>query len=162
MDLLNDIHKHIMQNSSSDSSPPFRRIDDTAANSESADKHDYEEGIVRGYAVHHPAPSGFVLPNNHANDMDYTINQLADSKTGFINRHKYRTSIYLRISFISFYNSIFYSFKINKKFYQKLSGLYLNQIKKHTLFTQPQLIRKQFGHPLMMISSIITIHNYNK
>lgn len=62
--------------------PPFRRIDESTNNG-SSDKHDYEEGIVRGFAIQHPAPSGFVLPHNHAiNDLNYDIQQLADNKAG--------------------------------------------------------------------------------
>lgn len=80
MDLLNDIQQHILSNSSV-SPPPFRRIDDTMNND--SDKQEYEEGIVRGYAFQHPAPSGFALPNNHVNDLEYNLKQVADSKTGY-------------------------------------------------------------------------------
>lgn len=82
MDLLNDIQQHIKSNSSAPP-PPFRRIDDSMGNDNGSDKQEYEEGIVRGYAFQHPAPSGFVLPNNHANDLEYNLQQVADSKTGY-------------------------------------------------------------------------------
>lgn len=47
--------------------PPFRRIDTTPVNLDNDD----EIGIASGYAIQHPIPSGFVPPQNHANDIDY-------------------------------------------------------------------------------------------
>lgn len=103
MDMLDDIQKHISQNDSSilnlsKTPPPFRRIDDM-----NGDKMDYEEGIVRGYAVQHLSPSGFTLPQNHANDMDIHLQQFADSKAGNMN---FTFASHLKI-FIAFPNFSF-------------------------------------------------------
>lgn len=80
MVLLDDIHKHISANkslnpndstSSTIKTPPFRRIDGESTN----DDTDIEEGIVHGYAIQHAIPSGFVLPNNQANQYDLNFNK---------------------------------------------------------------------------------------
>lgn len=64
--------------------PPFRRIDGESA----GDISDIEEGVVRGFAVQHAIPSGFVLPNNHSNHLhndfdDYYQQNVAGNKAGF-------------------------------------------------------------------------------
>lgn len=64
--------------------PPFRRID-----GEPIPEHgDIEEGVVRGFAIQHAVPSGFVLPNNHSNHLgsdfepDYYQQAVAGNKAG--------------------------------------------------------------------------------
>lgn len=47
--------------------PPFRRIDGSSVSGDN----EYEVGVASGYAIQHPIPSGFVPPQNHANDIDY-------------------------------------------------------------------------------------------
>lgn len=73
--LLDDVYKQIKLNNASDtfldgedthSEPPFRRIDPALASNE----HDEEVGVASGYAIQNPIPSGFVPPQNHANDID--------------------------------------------------------------------------------------------
>lgn len=72
--LLDDVYRQIRANNASTEGggeiprePPFRRIDSGSINNENEE----EIGIASGYAIQHPAPSGFVRPSNHANDIDY-------------------------------------------------------------------------------------------
>lgn len=72
--LLDDVYRQIRANNSTMESggeiphePPFRRIDTASINNDNEE----EVGIASGYAIQHPAPSGFVRPQNHANDIDY-------------------------------------------------------------------------------------------
>lgn len=92
--LLDDIQKQIATDHLSSSTsnatelvktPPFRRIDGEPM----ADHGDIEEGVVRGFAIQHAIPSGFVLPTNHSNhlssdfDTDYLHQAVAGNKAGF-------------------------------------------------------------------------------
>lgn len=69
--LLDDVYKQIRADSSvvkqANGTPPFRRIDGTSMNADS----DVEVGVASGYAIQHAIPSGFVSPQNHANDNDF-------------------------------------------------------------------------------------------
>lgn len=90
MALLDDVYKQIKMNNASNTfldhddvypEPPFRRIDPALANSE----HDEEVGVASGYAIQSPIPSGFVPPQNHANDIDddhYQRYAVAGNKAG--------------------------------------------------------------------------------
>lgn len=81
--MLDDVHRQInsrgrTKNVKGNSS--FRRIDGTTQISDD----EYELGVVKGYAVQHPSPSGFVLPQNHANDFDFESykHAIAGNKAG--------------------------------------------------------------------------------
>lgn len=92
--LLDDIQKQISADMSLNGDgnetyfvkpPPFRRIDGDST----SDIGDIEEGVVRGFAIQHATPSGFVLPNNHSNhlqndfDGEYYQQNVAGNKAGF-------------------------------------------------------------------------------
>lgn len=91
MALLDDVYKQIKVNNASGAflddgedvhpEPPFRRIDPAPASAE----HDEEVGVASGYAIQNPIPSGFVPPQNHANDIDFDNYQrfaVAGNKAG--------------------------------------------------------------------------------
>lgn len=91
--LLDDVYKQIKVNNASGTfwddennpKPPFRRIDPAPISAE----HDEEVGVASGYAIQNPAPSGFVPPQNHANDIDFDNYQrfaVAGNKAGLLNR----------------------------------------------------------------------------
>lgn len=69
--LLDDVYKQIRADSSTmkhaNDTPPFRRIDGTSMHADN----DVEVGVASGYAIQHAIPSGFVPPQNHANDNDF-------------------------------------------------------------------------------------------
>lgn len=65
--------------------PPFRRIDPAPSNTEHEDAEEEEVGVASGFAIQNPIPSGFVPPQNHANDIDYDYYQryaVAGNKAG--------------------------------------------------------------------------------
>lgn len=99
MALLDDVYKQIKVNNASDTfldrddahpEPPFRRIDPASINSENEE----EVGVASGYAIQNPIPSGFVPPQNHANDIDFDHYQryaVAGNKAGlYIRRFHFR------------------------------------------------------------------------
>lgn len=90
--LLDDVYKQIRANNvtaslmdeshQEASHPPFRRIDATSVNGEEGE---HEVGVASGYAIQHPIPSGFVPPQNHANEIDFDSSQrysVAGNKAG--------------------------------------------------------------------------------
>lgn len=81
--MLDDVHRQINSRGNSknvEGNSSFRRIDGTTQISDD----EYELGVAKGYAVQHPSPSGFVLPQNHANDFDYESykHTIAGNKAG--------------------------------------------------------------------------------
>lgn len=101
MALLDDIYKQIRVNNASGTSlygkdahpePPFRRIDPSTTNTEHIEEisgDDEEVGVASGYAIQNPIPSGFVPPQNHANDIDYDNLQryaVAGNKAGLYSK----------------------------------------------------------------------------
>lgn len=97
MALLDDIYKQIRVNNASGAflhgngthpEPPFRRIDPALANAEhtaAEGAEDEEVGVASGFAIQNPIPSGFVPPQNHANDIDDEVYQryaVAGNKAG--------------------------------------------------------------------------------
>lgn len=98
--LLDDVYKQIKANNMSTTAvvneaqqgPPFRRIDATQINLENDD----EVGVASGYAIQHPIPSGFVPPQNHANNIGYDHSHslpVAGNKAGLYIRIKNTTPI---------------------------------------------------------------------
>lgn len=87
--LLDDIHKQIKANNvsaflSGAQGPPFRRIDAALAGNGNTENEE-EVGVASGYAIQHSIPSGFVTPQNHANDIDnenYQRYSVAGNKAG--------------------------------------------------------------------------------
>lgn len=94
--LLDDVYKQIKVNNASGTfldgdgahpEPPFRRIDPPASS-----EHDEEFGVASGYAIHNPTPSGFVPPQNHANDIEFDNYQryaVAGNKAGLYSTRKF-------------------------------------------------------------------------
>lgn len=81
--MLGDVHRRTssIRGNKIKKTAPFRRIDGATVNSDN----EYEVGVASGYAIQHPTPSGFVLPQHHSNDLQYENIQkysVAGSKAG--------------------------------------------------------------------------------
>ncbi|XP_031631439.1 uncharacterized protein LOC116345865 [Contarinia nasturtii] len=93
--LLDDVYKQIKADNLTmknlNETPPFRRIDGASVSGDN----EYEVGVASGYAIQHPIPSGFVPPQNHANDIDYE------------NFHRYAVAGNKAVPYIQSINTLF-------------------------------------------------------